>query len=81
MAYLVIASEKLTQMVYVRTDGYAYFTTPGFCDWAVDDLKAAVPLQARKWDKASKTWSVKIEYLNALIELADTFGPVEVEEK
>ena len=78
MAYLVVSSTKQTQTVSIRTDGYAYFSTPGFKEWAIDDLKAAVPLQARKWDKASKTWSVKVEYLDALTEMADAFGPVEV---
>ena len=79
MTYLRIASAPVAQTVKVH-DGRAYYSTPYFCGWAIDDLKAAVPWQSRHWDGASKTWSVEVEYLDALAAMAGTFGPVEVEE-
>jgi hypothetical protein len=79
VTYLRIASAPVTQTVKVH-DGRAYYSTPYFCDWAVDDLKAAVPAHARRWDGASKTWSVEVKYLDAIKAMAGAFGPVEVEE-
>jgi hypothetical protein len=79
VTYLRIASTPVTQIIKVR-NGRAYYSTPYFCGWAVDDLKAAVPAHARRWDGASKTWSVEIAYLDAIKAMADAFGPVEVEE-
>ena len=79
MTYLHIASKKETQTVTVA-DGRATWRSPFYRGWAIDDLKAAVPANARRWDGASKTWSVEVKYLDALAAMAGTFGPVEVEE-
>ena len=78
MAYLVISSEKETRVIHVER-GWASFQTPYFEGYAVDDLKATVPTRARRWDDDTKTWSVKVEYLHAIEELADAFGPFVVE--
>ena len=79
MSYLVISSTKKPQIVSVH-NGWASYTTPWFSDWALDDFKAAVPWQDRKWDGNTKTWSARVEHLDALKEFAGTFGPVEVKE-
>ena len=80
MAFYVIASEKVTQVVQVA-NGHASYHPPYYEQWAVDDFKSAVPWRERTWHPDTKTWSCAIEYMEAFKALADTFGPVEVEEK
>jgi len=77
MAFYVISSEKVIQVVHTN-DTQAYYSTPYYEEWAVEDFKAAVPWQSRLWNPATKTWTASIEYLDALKNLADAFGPVEI---
>ena len=79
MAYLRIASEQVTQVIYVRGNR-GYYSTPFYKGWALDDFKKAVPWQARSWDGSSKTWSCELKYLDALKALAFEFGPIEVKD-
>ena len=79
MAYLVISSAKVQRTVLVK-DSRAFFSTPYLCDYALDEFKAAVPWQERKWDPKTKTWSVQVKHLDALKAFAAAFGPVEVKE-
>ena len=68
MTYLVITRTKPDVEITIAS-GWATFVSPWYDEFFLDDLKAAVPGSARRWDGATKAWSVKRAYLAPFIEL------------
>jgi hypothetical protein len=64
----------------IRVEGlWAYVVTPYSREF-VDALKRRVPSHARKWDKDSREWSVRIAYLDGVAALCRAhFGDVDID--